>query len=231
MKVQFVALTHGTVRVPIKEEAGNEERRAIIEQLNAEEMIAYAARVSNPANQLNTGTTEKLLGYLIRNRHWSPFEMASMTVEITTSRGIAPQILRHRSFSFQEFSLRYAEAVDFEVYEARRQDVKNRQNSIDDMEQKDKDWFDAAQHHINDECFRYYKEAIKRDIAKEQARFLLPLTTQTKLYMCGTVRSWIHYIQVRDEAGVQKEHRDIAIEVKKIFIENFPSTAKALEWL
>ena len=230
MKVQFVALTHGTVKVPIKEEHGSEERRAIIEQLNAEEMIAYAARVSNPANQLNTGTTEKLLGYLIRNRHWSPFEMASMTVEITTSRGIAPQILRHRSFSFQEFSLRYAEAVDFEVYEARRQDTKNRQNSVDDMSEDDRNWFRKAQEANNDYAYNLYRCAIDRGIAKEQARFLLPLTTQTKLYMCGTVRSWIHYIQVRDETGVQKEHRDIAIEVKKIFIENFPSTAKALEW-
>lgn len=230
MQVQFVGITQGTVRKPIVEEHGSPERRALIDQLNAEEFIAYAARVSNPANQHNTATTDKLLGYLIRNKHWSPFEMVSMAVEITTSRGIAPQILRHRSFSFQEFSLRYAEAVDFEVYEARRQDTKNRQNSIDDMSDEDKAWFAETQALINGACFDKYKQAINRGIAKEQARFLLPLSTQTKLYMSGTARSWIHYIDVRDQTGVQKEHRDIAIECKKIFIANFPHTSKALEW-
>lgn len=230
MKVQFVALTHGTVRKPIIEEAGSPQRRELIDQLNAEEFIAYAARVSNPANQHNTATTDKLLGYLIKHKHWSPFEMASMTVEITTSRGIAPQILRHRSFSFQEFSQRYAEAVDKEDYEARRQDSKNRQNSIDDMSETDKNWFQYAQDSVWNNCFTLYQEALKRGIAKEQARFLLPLSTRTKLYMSGTARSWIHYIDVRDQAGVQKEHRDIAIECKKIFIANFPHTAKALEW-
>lgn len=230
MQVQFVGITQGTVRKPIVEEHGSPERRALIDQLNAEEFIAYAARVSNPANQHNTATTDKLLGYLIRNKHWSPFEMVSMAVEITTSRGIAPQILRHRSFSFQEFSQRYAEAVDKEDYEARRQDTKNRQNSIDDMSESDKNWFQYAQDSVWNNCFTLYQEALKRGIAKEQARFLLPLSTRTKLYMSGTARSWIHYIDVRDQAGVQKEHRDIAIECKKIFIANFPHTSKALEW-
>lgn len=230
MRVRFVSITTGTVANTIEETHGSPERRTIIESLSAEELIAYTARVSNPANQMNKETTDRLLSFLIRNKHWSPFEMASMTVEIVTSRGIAAQILRHRSFSFQEFSQRYAEAVEMELYEARRQDTKNRQNSIDDMSRDDRDWFESAQRQMWDMGFALYQEALKRGIAKEQARFLLPLNTQTKLYMCGTARSWIHYLQVRDETGVQKEHRDIAIETKKIFVMNFPHTAKALEW-
>jgi len=196
----------------------------------AEDLIVYTARVSNPSNQNNLETAPWLIRYLIKNGHWSPFEMASMTVEIVTSRGIAPQILRHRSFSFQEFSLRYAEAVEREVYPARRQDSKNRQNSIDDMDENTKQWFLDAQELIWAQGSLNYKEAIARGIAKEQARFLLPLSTQTKLYMSGTVRSWIHYLQVRTAPGVQKEHRDIAIEVQGIFKEHFPNIAKALEW-
>lgn len=224
MEVRLIAVTGG-----VQDFSEDESVRGKF--LTAEELIAYTARVSNPSNQLNLDSTDKLLGYLIRHKHWSPFEMADMTVEIITSRGIAPQILRHRSFSFQEFSQRYAEAMSREVYEARRQDNKNRQNSIDDMSFEDQDWFLTAQQSIWEEGVRAYKEAMDRGIAKEQARFLLPLSTQTKLYMKGTARSWIHYLQVRTEAGVQKEHRDIALAVKKIFAEQFPATSKALEWL
>ena len=196
----------------------------------AEHQIAFTARVSNPANQMNEETEPKLLGYLIRNKHWSPFEMASMTLEINTSRGIAAQILRHRSFSFQEFSQRYATAQEVIIYPARRQDSKNRQNSIDDMTQDDKDWFQRAQQLHWEESLNLYKHALEKGIAKEQARFLLPLGTKTTLYMSGTVRSWIHYLLVRCEPGVQKEHRDLAVEAKNIFIGIFPHTATALEW-
>lgn len=219
MQVKFVSVTKGEV----KTENG-------FQTLMAEELIVYTARVSNPGNQSNLETAPKLINHLIRNGHWSPFEMASMTLEIVTSRGIAPQILRHRSFSFQEFSLRYAEAVEREVYPARRQDTKNRQNSIDDMSQEDQHWFLCAQADVWELSKRLYNRAIEKGLAKEQARFLLPLSTQTKLYMCGTVRSWIHYLQVRDKPGVQKEHRDIAVAAKKIFKEQFPNVTAALEW-
>lgn len=196
----------------------------------AQELIAYTARVSNPANQMNMETAPKLVAYLIKNRHWSPLEMAHMTVEITTSRAIAQQILRHRSFAFQEFSQRYAEVTDFETYEARRQDNKNRQNSIDDMSPEDKTWFYAAQLQTQSASEALYKEALRRGIAKEQARFLLPLGTQTRIYMCGSVRSWVHYLELRSSHGTQKEHKDIAIDIKKVFVEQFPDIARALEW-
>lgn len=228
MHVKLISITQGAI--PMANLNPSNTVRTIAEPLSPEELIAYTARVSNPANQMNLETTDRLLGYLIRNKHWSPFEMVSMTLEIVTSRGIAAQILRHRSFSFQEFSQRYAQAVEFETYEARRQDSKNRQNSINDMSFEDKEWFLQAQHASNNCGFTYYEEALRRGIAKEQARFLLPLATQTKLYMCGSARSWIHYILVRTEAGVQKEHRDIAIAAKDIFVDNFPFTSKALEW-
>lgn len=191
----------------------------------AENHIAYCARVSssNPDNP----EYEKLLAYLIKNKHWSPFEMASMCVEIETTRGVSPQILRHRSFSFQEFSLRYAAATEFENYTARRQDTKNRQNSFDDMDTDDKDWFVEAQDAINHYASELYQEAIDLGIAKECARNLLPMSTKTKLYMHGTLRSWLHYIDLRTEPGTQKEHRDIALECKRIFTEQFPIIAKA----
>lgn len=229
MKVEYVSVTGGTVREPLKE-GGTEEEHDNVTTLSAEELIAYTARVSNPTNQLNVGSTAKLLGYLIRNKHWSPFEMVSFTLAVTTSRGIAAQILRHRSFSFQEFSQRYAQALNREIYQARRQDSKNRQNSIDDMSFEDQQWFLAAQDKVWNDCNDLYTRAIEKGIAKEQARFLLPLGTETKIYMCGTARSWIHYFQVRDAEGVQKEHRDIAIEGKKIFKQYFPATSEALEW-
>lgn len=199
-------------------------------EIGAQELIAYTARVSNPANQMNMESAPKLITYLIKNKHWSPFEMAHMTVEIKTSRAIAQQILRHRSFSFQEFSQRYAEVVSVVTYEARRQDNKNRQNSIDDMTEEDKEWFKKAQQDVQSISGNHYKEALKRGIAKEQARFLLPLSTETTLYMCGSVRSWIHYLDLRCANGTQKEHKDIADEIKSIFIDEFPDVANALEW-
>jgi len=196
---------------------------------DAENTIAYCARVSSP-HQDNPNISG-LLKYMIREGHWSPFEMANMVVEITTSRAISAQILRHRSFSFQEFSQRYAEAPSWIAYGARRQDEKNRQNSIDDMSEEDKTFWNTLQSENARQSFIYYEWALKRGIAKELARFILPLNTETKLYMNGTLRSWIHYIQLRSpEHGTQKEHADLVAEVKDIFIEQFPTISEALEW-
>jgi thymidylate synthase (FAD) len=195
---------------------------------DAEKNIMYMARVSNPKNQNSENT--KLLDYCIKHGHWSVFEMAHMTVEITTSRAIAAQILRHKSFSFQEFSQRYAEAQQFELVSARRQDEKNRQNSIDDMSLKDFEWFYKAQGKVIELASKLYKEALDKGIAKEQARFLLPLSTQTKLYMSGSIRSWLHYLDLRCGNGTQLEHREIAEEIKKIFIEKLPIISKAKGW-
>lgn len=194
----------------------------------AEKIIAYCARVSSP-NQRNPDF-EKLLKYLIRHKHWSPFEMAHITMEITTSRAIAAQIIRHRTFSFQEFSQRYSQATEFELYDARRQDQKNKQNSIDDMSKEERIWFKNAQNDLNAAATRLYQQALQRGIAKEQARFLLPLSTRTKLYMSGSVRSWIHYVEVRGDGSTQKEHRDIALECKKIIKKALPTVASALMW-
>lgn len=193
----------------------------------AEKYMAYCARVSS-SNQDSPDLA--LLSYCIRHGHWSVFEMASMCLEITTSRGISPQILRHRSFSFQEFSQRYASPTDFVTYEARRQDTKNRQNSIDDLTVDDRAWFKAVQTSSWEDAKRRYDEAIGRGIAKECARFLLPASTETRLYMHGTVRSWIHYLQLRTTPGTQKEHRDIAVAAQGVFCAQFPTTGKALEW-
>jgi thymidylate synthase (FAD) len=195
--------------------------------IGAEAFIAYCARVSNPQNQSNTLTAPKLLKYLIDHKHWSPFEMVSITMDIVTTRDIAHQIVRHRSFSFQEFSQRYADPtkdMGFVTREARLQDVKNRQNSI---ETDDKDLADTwyyAQKYVSDLTKEYYESAIKNGIAKEQARAILPEgLTKTRLYMSGTLRSWIHYIDVRAEEGTQKEHRQIAIEARKEILQHFPS--------
>jgi len=194
---------------------------------NAEETIAYCARVSSP--QQDNPNIAGLLKYMIREGHWSPFEMGDMVVEITTSRALAPQFLRHRSFTFQEFSQRYAEVGNYVVYLGRRQDNKNRQNSMDDMSQKDQEWFLRTQKFIADACFMFYKEALDKGFAKESARFLLPSTTETKIYMHGTIRSWIHYLSLRiPEHGTQREHSDIVAEIKKIFIEQFPIISEAL---
>lgn len=194
----------------------------------AEQLIAYCARVSSPNQE--KAEFDKLLGYCIRNQHWSIFEMASMCVEIRTSRAIAQQILRHRSFSFQEFSQRYAEVSDFQTYEARRQDDKNRQNSIDDLDPSAKAWFIGAQKEVWDMSNQFYKHALNLGVAKECARFLLPLNVETKLYMHGTIRSWIHYLNLRCAHGTQKEHKDIADAIKDIFSEQLPACASALGW-
>lgn len=201
-----------------------------LQGLSAQDVISYVARVSNPNNQMSFHTAPKLLKYCIEHEHWSVFEQASFTVEIKTSRGIAAQILRHRSFTFQEFSQRYSTVQDFVRYPARRQDNKNRQNSIDDMSEQDKMWFEVAQDRVWGTAKSAYDEALARGIAKEQARFLLPLNTETTIYMTGTVRSWIHYIQLRSASGTQKEHMDIAEECKTIFATHFPDIAKALDW-
>ena len=196
---------------------------------NAEKTIGYCARVSNPKNQDNPDVAG-LLKFCIKHGHWSIFEMANMVVEINTTRGIAAQILRHRSFSFQEFSQRYAKAQGFEYVRPRRQDTKNRQNSWDDLEEENRKWFEYTNKKVQDTTNDFYEEALERGIAKESARFLLPLSTKTRMYMNGTVRSWIHYIKLRTDPSTQKEHQDIANEIKGIFREELPIISDALEW-
>jgi thymidylate synthase (FAD) len=198
---------------------------------SAQDIISYVARVSNPNNQMSFETGSKLIKYCITHQHWSIFEHSFMTMEIKTSRAIAAQILRHRSFTFQEFSQRYAAANDFIEYKARRQDKKNRQNSVDDMSQEDLDWFSAAQAEVWDTANKKYEEALAKGIAKEQARFLLPLNTGTTIYMSGSIRSWIHYIQLRSGNGTQKEHADIALACMSIISKRFPDVAEALGWM
>jgi len=198
---------------------------------DAEKNMAYCARVSNPSNQ-NNDNYAKLLKYCIDHKHWSIFEQSFMTLEINTTRGLAAQILRHRSFSFQEFSQRYADAnllsEDIPLFEFRRQDNKNRQNSIDDVDETTKLLW---QNHVREHFKRskeIYDGMIRDGIAKECARFVLPLATPTRLYMSGTIRSWITYIALREKNGTQKEHMDIAKECKKIFCEILPITSEAL---
>jgi thymidylate synthase (FAD) len=218
MNTKLIAITQG---------AGD-----LIEQ-NAQEVISYIARVSNPNNQLNFDTAAGLLRYCIKHEHWSIFEHAFMTLEINTTRGIAAQILRHRSFTFQEFSQRYADSSllgDIPVPELRRQDTKNRQNSIDDV-----DPFVLQKYEmLNQDYFKrgmdLYKQMLNDGIAKECARFILPLATPTRIYMTGSCRSWIHYIQLRSANGTQQEHMDIAKECQCIFAGQFPNVAEALEW-
>ena len=194
--------------------------------VDAQELIAYCARVSNPSNQMNTKTSEKLIKYLIKNAHWSPLEMVSACLEIETTRDIARQILRHRSFSFQEFSQRYANPVDdldFTIREARLQDEKNRQNSIETDDQELKDQWVDLQNNVIATAKEAYLWAIDNGIAKEQARAVLPEgNTVSKLYMNGTIRSWIHYIQLRSDNGTQKEHMDIALACAEVINEIFP---------
>lgn len=197
---------------------------------DAEKAMVYMARVSS--TKQDNPEIAGLLRYCIRNGHWSVFELANLVVEINTSRGISPQILRHRSFSFQEFSQRYA-AVDGDgivVYALRRQDTKNRQNSIDDMPEDWKKEFEQDQLDNWKRSFELYKKWIDRGAAKEQARFLLPLGCSTKMYMQGTIRSWIHYLQLRTGNGTQKEHMDIANAIKEIFIKELPIVSEALGW-
>ena len=193
---------------------------------NAQELVAFCARVSNPSNQLNTETSEKLIKYLIKNAHWSPLEMVSACLEIETTRDIARQILRHRSFSFQEFSQRYANPVkdlEFVTREARLQDLKNRQNSIEnDDEEISNMWIEKQEHLIN-EARETYNWAIENGIAKEQARAVLPEgNTVSRMYMNGTLRSWIHYIELRSGNGTQKEHMEIAVACADVITKIFP---------
>ena len=201
---------------------------------DAEKMMAYVARVSNPNNQENPNYA-KLLGYCIKHNHWSVFEQSFMTLEIETTRGLAAQILRHRSFTYQEFSQRYADssmlADQVPMFDLRRQDTKNRQNSIDDIDPFVKQEFEIKIRRHFDEAMVLYQSMLDSGIAKECARFVLPLATPTRLYMSGSCRSWIHYITLRSANGTQKEHMDIAEECKKIFVEQFPTCAAALEWV
>ena len=201
---------------------------------DAEKHMAYCARVSNPNNQDNDNYAG-LLRYCIKHQHWSIFEQAFMTLEINTTRGLAAQILRHRSFTFQEFSQRYADTnlldTNIPLPELRRQDTKNRQNSIDDIpEEQSKMLLGRIQNYFN-EGLDLYNELLREGIAKECARFVLPLATPTRIYMSGSVRSWVHYIDLRSGHGTQKEHMDIANACKTIFTEQFPTVSEALQWV
>ena len=200
---------------------------------DAEKTMAYIARVSNPANQDNENYA-KLLAYCIKHNHWSVFEQSSMTLEIETNRGIAAQILRHRSFTFQEFSQRYADtnllSTDIPVPELRRQDTKNRQNSIDDMDEERVFVMNKMIQDLFRDAQEVYNYLLSQGVAKECARFVLPLATPTRIYMTGSCRSWIHYINLRSAHGTQKEHMDIALACREVFKQQFPSVAEALEW-
>ena len=199
---------------------------------NAEKTMAYIARVSNPNNQTNENF-EKLIQYCIKHEHWSVFEQAYMTLQIETNRGIAAQILRHRSFTFQEFSQRYANSTQLgriPIPELRRQDKKNRQNSLSDLPVETANRFELKIQVQFEQSLKLYQEMIESGIAKECARFVLPLATPTRIYMTGSCRSWIHYIQLRSSHGTQKEHMNIANECKIIFCEQFPIVANALNW-
>jgi len=201
---------------------------------DAEKTMAFIARVSNPANQ-DSENYAGLLRYCIKHNHWSVFEQATMTLEIETNRGIAAQILRHRSFTFQEFSQRYADTnlltENIPIPDLRKQDTKNRQNSTDDLGDYVKLKFQAeiAEHFTA--ANNLYKRLLAAGVAKESARFVLPLATPTRIYMTGSCRSWVHYITLRSANGTQKEHMDIALECKKVFVEQFPTVAEALEWV
>ena len=200
---------------------------------DAEKTMAYIARVSNPKNQDNENFSG-LLRYCIKHQHWSVFEQSSMTLEIETTRGLAAQILRHRSFTYQEFSQRYADSNllgEIELPELRRQDDKNRQNSIDDLEPEMVEKFNRQMNTLFSSAFGLYNQMLQAGVAKECARFVLPLATPTKIYMTGSCRSWIHYINLRSAHGTQKEHMDIANACKKIFIEQFPAVSEALDWV
>ncbi len=199
---------------------------------NPEENMAYIARVSNPSNQDNDKYAG-LLKYCIKHNHWSVFEQASMTLEIETTRAIAAQILRHRSFTFQEFSQRYASSTslgEIELPELRRQDTKNRQNSIDDLDPAMVDKLNRQMNTLFSSAVSLYTQMLEEGVAKECARMVLPLCTPTRIYMTGSCRSWIHYINLRSAHGTQKEHMEIAEDCRKIFIEQYPSVSEALGW-
>ena len=199
----------------------------------AEKTMGYVARVSNPNNQDNPKVAG-LLKYCIKHNHWSVFEQAHMTVEISTTRGLAAQILRHRSFTYQEFSQRYADSSllgdKIPLPQLRKQDTKNRQNSTDDLDEFLVQDYELEMEKLFDSSMKLYQSMLKSGVAKECARFVLPLATPTRLYMTGSVRSWIHYIDLRSANGTQKEHMDIANAVRDVFIEQFPICAEALDW-
>ena len=200
---------------------------------DAEQTMAYIARVSNPSNQDNQKYAG-LLKYCIKHNHWSVFEQSTMTLEIETTRAIAAQILRHRSFTFQEFSQRYAQTNylgDIELPELRRQDQKNRQNSTDDLDPNVIDTLNKQMQTLFDSSLALYNQMIELNVAKECARMVLPLCTPTRIYMTGSCRSWIHYINLRSAHGTQKEHMDIAEACRKVFTEQFPTVSEALEWV
>lgn len=217
MTVRLIAITGGAAELTGK---------------TAQQVLSYTARVSNPDNQLNFGTAAKLLQYCLLHDHWSVFEHAYMTVEIETSRAVAAQILRHRSFTFQEFSQRYADptVLPENLPKMRRQDSKNRQNSIDDFSPADKSSMEDEIRNYFKDGLRLYKRLIDRGVSRESARFVLPLAHPTRLYMTGNTRSWIHYIQLRTGNGTQLEHVMVAQAVKTIFSEQFPDIALALGW-
>lgn len=225
MKVRLVSMT-----CPV---SGHPDKTVFQGEISTiENLIVYCARVSNPENQHNIETGAKLLRYLIQHKHWSPFEMASFTVEIRTSRAIAAQILRHKSFSFQEFSQRYSPITQIEDVEVRRQAEKNRQSSTEVFDPILKDGSSASKL-ISEQMkasMNLYTELLEAGVAKESARMILPLATETTLYMSGTVRSWIHYLQLRCEEDTQLEHREVANEVRSIFIDILPNVASALDW-
>ena len=200
---------------------------------DAEKTMAYIARVSNPSNQENDNYSG-LLKYCIKHNHWSVFEQSTMTLEIETTRAIAAQILRHRSFTFQEFSQRYAKSNELgkiQLPDLRRQDVKNRQNSIDDLDPFTKQKLEAQMITLFSSAQSLYNQMIEYGVAKECARMVLPMCTPTRIYMTGSCRSWIHYINLRSAHGTQKEHMDIAEECRKVFTEQFPTVSEALEWV
>jgi thymidylate synthase (FAD) len=216
MSVKLVSITHPSLE----------------KEMTPEEFIVYIARVSNPSNQMNVETAPRLINYLIKHKHWSPFEFVDMTVEIVTRRSIAAQILRHKSFSFQEFSQRYSSATSVQDIELRKQAEKNRQSSA---EAYNPEWVggvklsDIVSGHFQ-ASLNLYNEMIQAGIAREVARDVLPLATETRMFMKGNIRSWIHYLEIRTADDTQKEHREIANGIRDIFTQNFPSISEAIEW-
>lgn len=213
MKVNLVSITS-----PVSEETKG---------FTPEDLIVYTARVSSPQNQANVETSAKLIKYLITHRHWSPFEMVDLTVEIETSLDIAAQILRHRSANFQQLSGRYAKLLEFEYWAARRQDDKNKQNSIDDLPEQVKLQYLCDQKEVWDFCYAKYEKLLSQGVAKECARHILPVGTKTRMYMKGCVRTWIHYLQSRTDPSAQKEHRDVAEAISVLFRKEFPNVCEA----
>lgn len=231
-KVKLVSCTEidqNYLQLKMKEVAGEKDATDFIDNLKSPEgLMVYCARVSSP-NQ-NNPSYEKLLNYCAKHAHWSIFEMIDVTFEIETTLPIATQMIRHRTFNFQIFSQRYAPVTTMTKVGARRQDTKNRQNSINDLPKETLDFFEQAQEQINSLSLDLYNKSLDKGIAKESARFLLPQTTSTRMFMKGNMRSWIHYIDVRADESTQLEHREIALKIKSILTQKFPSVAKAMGW-